>query len=195
MEVRGMLFIYILLVLCFSGDGIISPVQSRYYSSRAHRKPMTEKITHLHFFLHDILSGANPSAVEVASPATAAVGGDESNPTPFGHVYAINDLLTDGPEATSKVVGNAQGMYLSSGRETPSLVMYVDFGFTTGKFNGSSIGVFSRNPITEPNFREEAVVGGRGKLRMARGFAKVRTSYLNITNGDAILEYFVTVFH
>ncbi|XP_057966597.1 dirigent protein 4-like [Malania oleifera] len=181
--------------MCFSGNGIISPVQCEYYTRSAPRKPMTEKITHLHFFLHDILSGANPGAVEVARPANTTRGGEEANPTPFGHFYAINDPLTEGPEATSKVVGNAQGMYLSSGRDTLSLVMYVDFGFTTGWLNGSSISVFSRNPITEPNLRELAVVGGRGKLRMARGFAKVRTSYLNTTNGDAILEYFVTVFH
>ncbi|KAF8404439.1 hypothetical protein HHK36_009324 [Tetracentron sinense] len=74
------------------------------------------------------------------------------------------------------------------------IVMYVDFGFTTGKYNGSSISVFSRNPVMETD-REIAVVGGRGKFRMARGYAKLKASYFNATNGDAIIEYKMTVFH
>ncbi|KAF8393181.1 hypothetical protein HHK36_021422 [Tetracentron sinense] len=66
------------------------------------------------------------------------------------------------------------------------IVMYVDFGFTVGKYNGSSINVFSRNPDMETD-REIAVVGGRGKFRMARGHAKLKASYFNTTNGDAII--------
>ncbi|XP_057966599.1 dirigent protein 4-like [Malania oleifera] len=196
MEGRGMVVVYIFLVLCFSGDGIISPVQCGYHSRGGHRKPVKEKITQFHFFVHDTLDGANPSAVEIARP-NATGGGDKSNPTPFGHLYAFNDILTEGPEATSKVIGNAQGAYLSSGRDTPTLMMYADFGFTTGKFNGSSFSVFSRNPITE-NIRELAVVGGRGKLRLARGFAEgpkpILLSNRQSQVGMPATEYFVPFF-
>jgi hypothetical protein len=66
-------------------------------------------------------------------------------------------------------------------------VEYIDFAFTTGRFNGSSFGVFSRNPVWEGD-REVAVAGGRGKFRMANGFAKISASFLNATTGDAILE-------
>jgi hypothetical protein len=81
-------------------------------------------------------------------------------------------------------------------------VEYIDFSFTTGRFNGSSFGVFSRNPVWEGD-REVAVAGGRGKFRMANGFAKISASlkfrmangfakisasFLNATTGDAILE-------
>ncbi|XP_058078139.1 dirigent protein 4 [Magnolia sinica] len=147
-----------------------------------------EKVTHLHFYLHDIISGKKPSAVMVAHANTT-----EKGPTPFGSVFAIDDLITEGPEPT-KVIGNAQGLYVSSGQDILSLVLVVDFGFTSGKYNGSSFSVLSRNPITEVE-RELAVVGGRGKFRLARGFAHLKTYYLNITNGDAIIEYDVTLLH
>ncbi|WKA03155.1 hypothetical protein VitviT2T_021281 [Vitis vinifera] len=66
--------------------------------------------------------------------------------------------------------------------------------FTTGKLNGSSFGVFSQNPVTE-TYRKLAVVGGRGKFRMARGFAKLKTCDLNFTTECSFIEYKVTVFH
>ncbi|KAJ0969024.1 hypothetical protein J5N97_021920 [Dioscorea zingiberensis] len=136
--------------------------------------------------------GAHPTAVLVAKPnGTTIVDG---NPTPFGSVFAIDDPITDGPDLDSQVIGNAQGLYVSSDQNKLSLVLFVDFGFTTGEFNGSSISVFSRNPVLEVD-RELAVVGGRGKFRLARGFANLRTYSLNGTNGDAIIEYNVTVFH
>ncbi|KAK1262774.1 hypothetical protein QJS04_geneDACA001153 [Acorus gramineus] len=147
-----------------------------------------EKLTKLHFFLNDILSGKKPSAVLVAKPNTTT----DDSPTPFGSVYVVDDPLTDRPGGN--VVGNAQGLYMSSGQDVLSLVLVMDFGFTSGEYNGSSISVLSRNPITETK-RELAVVGGRGVFRMARGFAKLKTYYLNTTTGDAIIEYKVYVLH
>ncbi|CAM0877182.1 unnamed protein product [Alopecurus aequalis] len=149
-----------------------------------------EKLTTLHFYLHDTLSGKDPTAVLVAHSATATPG----NPTPFGSVYATDDVLTEGPERTSRVVGSAQGLYVSSGKDgLLSLVMGIDFAFTD--YNGSSFVVFSRNPVTTGDGRELAVVGGRGAFRMARGFALLRTHYLDTGNGDAIIEYNVTLLH
>ncbi|KAM0946934.1 putative dirigent protein [Dioscorea sansibarensis] len=154
--------------------------------------PGKEKVTNLHFYLHDIISGSNPTAVLVAKPNNTNIG--SGNPTPFGSVFAIDDPLTDGPELSSNVIGNAQGIYVSSGHDKLTLVLAVDFGFTSGEFNGSSISVFSRNPVLETD-RELAIVGGRGKFRLARGFAKLHTYSLNGANGDAIIEYNVTVLH
>ncbi|KAK0583024.1 hypothetical protein LWI29_032594 [Acer saccharum] len=170
------------LILCIA----TATAHSEYYSKTKSAVHMKEKVTHLHFFLHDILSGKNPSAVMVAHPNRTY----DNSPTPFGSLFAIDDPLRTGPEPTSEVIGNAQGLYLSSNQDINqfTIVLYADFAFTTGKFKGSSFGVFSRNPVVEPN-REVAVVGGRGKFRLARGFAKVTTAYFNGTNGDAILDY------
>ncbi|CAA0807693.1 Dirigent protein 15 [Striga hermonthica] len=169
----------------------ILPTQSKYYSESVPYKPPAEKVTHLRFYLHDILSGKNPTAVKIAGANTTARGG----PTPFGDTLAIDDPLTEGPETKSRVVGNARGIYVSSSQgEKPTLVLYVDLGFTSGKFNGSSLSVFSRNPITETN-RELAVVGGRGQFRFAKGFVLVKTHSLDTISGDAVLEYNVEVVH
>ena len=181
-------FVYA-LIICAA----MAPAYGEYYTKSTRHVPRKEKVTRLRFFLHDILSGKNPSSVKVAG--SNRTEGDKS-PTPFGSVYAIDDPLKEGPEPDSKTIGNAQGLYLSSSQDYSkfTIVMCVDFGFTEGKFKGSSFSVFSRNPVTEAG-REVAVVGGRGKFRMARGFAKVKTSYFNATTGDAILEYKVTLIH
>ena len=152
------------------------------------------KTTHLHFFLHDTLSGKDPSAVLVARGGSRTPKPDD--PVPFGSLYATDDVLTEGPQRESKVVGNAQGLYIASGRAQLSLVLGMDFELTDGPFNGSAFVVYSRNTVVEhPVGRELAIVGGRGKFRMARGYALLRTHYLDNNNGDAIIEYNVTLHH
>ncbi|MBA0722123.1 hypothetical protein Golax_009602, partial [Gossypium laxum] len=64
---------------------------------------------------------------------------------------------------------------------------YIDFGFNTGKFNGSSLSVFSRG---EPAL---AVVGGRGQFAMATGTALFNPILINATN--VIMEFNFTVIH
>ncbi|KAL1291006.1 hypothetical protein HN51_059553 [Arachis hypogaea] len=187
MEKKTILLVLALLFCCMSVQ-----VHSKYHSENKHGFHHKEKATNLHFYLFDFLTGKNPSAVEIARP-NRPVGAKAS--TPFGHIYAIDDPLREGPDENSTVIGNARGFYLSTSQsEDLTLLMNVDFGFTKGEFNGSSISVVSRNPVTEPH-RELAVVGGRGKFRLARGFAELTTYYLNTTNGDAIIEYNVTVLH
>ncbi|CAA2981308.1 dirigent 4-like [Olea europaea subsp. europaea] len=98
--------------------------------------------------------------------ASANATGKPNHPTTFGATFAINDPLTEGPEIASNIIGNAQGLYLSSSQDKNlTLVMYVDLGFTSGKFKGSS-SMFSRNPVIDGD-RELAVVGGRGMFRFA----------------------------
>ncbi|GAV80543.1 Dirigent domain-containing protein [Cephalotus follicularis] len=168
-------------------------------TARAHRQYSStsvpyvspkEQVTNLHFYFHDTLSGKNPTSILVAKPNNS-----DTSLAPFGSVFAVSDPLTVGPKLTSEVIGNARGIYvLAAARNEPvTLVMYLDFGFTSGEFNGSSISVFSRNPVLEKE-RELAVVGGRGKFKMARGYALLNTYFID-SSGDAIVEYNVTVFH
>lgn len=179
-------------MLVFTLQLCITLALCEYYSKTLPLSPKQQLVTNLHFFFHDTLTSPNASAVLIAK--SNLTGDDSSSPTPFGSLFAIDDPLTLGPDLKSEQIGNARGMYVSCGKHLPTLTMYVDFGFTSGEFNGSSITVFSRNPITDKE-RELAVVGGRGRFRMSRGVALLNTYSVNLTNGDAIVEYNVTVYH
>ncbi|KAI3728920.1 hypothetical protein L6452_17565 [Arctium lappa] len=189
MEAR---FIFASFLVLFTATS--TAVNGKYYSdSHIINAPTTMKKTHLHFFFHDTLSGDNPSSVLVAKPNGTVV--EEGNVGPFGAVYVFDDPLTDGPDLnSSKVIGNARGLYASTSRGSDlTLLLSSDFEFTSGEFNGSSISVFSRDPLVVE--KEVAVVGGLGKFKMAKGFILLKAIYLNATNGDAILECHATIFH
>ncbi|OVA19654.1 Plant disease resistance response protein [Macleaya cordata] len=148
-----------------------------------------EKMTKLHFYFHDTLSGERPSAVRVAQGPDS-----EKSPTGFGVLMMADDALTEGPEPTSKLVGRAQGLYGSAGQDSLGLIMAMSFGFTEGVYNGSTLSIFGRNPAMNP-VRELPIVGGTGIFQLARGTALAKTYWFNATTGDAIVEYNVTVFH
>ncbi|KAJ6362011.1 hypothetical protein OIU78_002420 [Salix suchowensis] len=56
-----------------------------------------EKLSHLHFYFHDTLSGENPTAVPVAQAATT-----NKSSTSFGLVVMIDNPLTVKPEVNSE---------------------------------------------------------------------------------------------
>ncbi|XVF67885.1 hypothetical protein PTKIN_Ptkin10aG0157900 [Pterospermum kingtungense] len=179
-----------ILILCSTA---MAPACCRvYYSQTLPYVSAPEKVTKLHFFLHDTMTGKAPSAVMIARPNVTTAFND--TPNPFGSVFATDDPLTVGPNLTSEIIGSAQGLWVSTGQDVLTLLFYMDFGFTKGEFDGSSISLFSRNPITQTE-RELAIVGGRGKFKMAKGFANLKTYFVNFTSGDAIVEYNMTVIH
>ena len=148
-----------------------------------------EKLTHLHFYFHDVVSGRNPTAIKVAQAPTtnvAAVG--------FGLVSVLDDPLTVGPEPTSKRIGSAQGMYASASQSEIGLLMVLNYVFTEGKYKGSTLSILGHNAILS-EVREMAIVGGSGLFRFARGYAQARTYFFNRTSLDAIVEYNVYVLH
>ncbi|GLJ47924.1 hypothetical protein SUGI_1011810 [Cryptomeria japonica] len=148
-----------------------------------------EKISNLEFYFHDKASGQNVTAVEVAhAPST------KSSPTFFGSVVVIDDLLTEGPEPTSKLLGRAQGLYALASQEDLQLLMAVTYVFQSGKFNGSTLAVVGHNAVFN-EIREMPIVGGSGKFRMARGYALAHTHSFDIKSGNAIVHYNVTVLH
>ncbi|XP_027351069.1 dirigent protein 22-like [Abrus precatorius] len=153
-----------------------------------------EKLSHLHFYFHDIVIGPNRTSVTVAEP----LKGKSNSSLPFGTVVTIENQLTVGPEPESESVGKAQGLYVSSSREGPEmeagLTMAMTFAFTEGKYKGSSLSVLGRNVINYP-VREMPILGGTGDFRFARGFAQAKTHAFDHTTGDAIEEYDVFVFH
>ncbi|KAK7345180.1 hypothetical protein VNO77_15728 [Canavalia gladiata] len=147
----------------------------------------TQELSHLHFFFHDVVGGPNQTAVRVA-----AAPGTNKSLTMFGAVVMMDDPLTELAESDSKVVGRAQGIYASASQTELGFLMVLNFVFTEGKYNGSSLSVLGRNTV-QSAVREMPVVGGTGLFRFARGYAQARTHSINPL--EAIVEYDVYAFH
>ena len=146
-----------------------------------------EKLSHLHFYFHDIVGGSNQTAVRVAAAPITDV-----SPTGFGAMVMMDDPLTETPEPDSKIVGRAQGMYASASQSELGLLMVLNFAFTEGKYNGSSLSVLGRNTV-ESAVRKMPIVGGSGLFRFSRGYAQARTHSIDVL--EAVVEYDVYVFH
>ncbi|KAI0496093.1 hypothetical protein KFK09_022400 [Dendrobium nobile] len=157
-------------------------------ASSPNQGKLKEKLSHLHFFFHDVVSGSNATAMRVIQPAGALAKSF------FGIVTIMDDPLTEGPDPNSKPVGRAQGMYAATAQDELGFLMAMNLAFTAGKYNGSVLTVLGRNQPLHP-VREMPVVGGSGLFRFARGYALARTHWLNLTSGDAIVEYNVHVMH
>ncbi|XVE96162.1 hypothetical protein REPUB_Repub02eG0197800 [Reevesia pubescens] len=148
-----------------------------------------EKLSHLHFYFHDIVGGRNPTAVRVASASMT-----NKSQTGFGALVMVDDPLTAAPERNSKLVGKAQGIYASAAQDEVGLLMVMNFAFMEGKYNGSSISLLGRNTVFS-TVREMPIVGGSGLFRFARGYAQAKTHTFDFKTGDAVVEYNVYVFH
>ena len=149
--------------------------------------------THLHFYFHDTVSGKSPTAVRVVEPPPAAAS--SSSPTSmFGMVNVMDDPLTAGPERGSAPVGRAQGLYMGSDQARIGFLQAMNLVFTSGAHNGSTLALLGRNCPLDA-VRELPVVGGTGAFRFARGYALLRTRWLDARTGDATVEYDVYVMH
>ncbi|MFS8016173.1 putative dirigent protein [Helianthus anomalus] len=144
------IFAWLLVILATTSTS--SLVKAKYYlGSHIVDVPTTIKETHLHFFLHDTLSGDNPTSVIVAQPNSTVIK-DNNNIVPFGAVFVFDDPLTEGPDPKSKVIGNARGLYALASRGSDLTLMFNgDLEFTSGEFNGSSIVVVCRDPLVLVN--------------------------------------------
>jgi hypothetical protein len=147
-------------------------------------------VTTFKLYFHDVLSGPRPTAIRIAQAASS-----NSSSTFFGAVAAIDDPLTTGPGAagtgTSVEVGRAQGTYTFADQQTFGLLMQMNFVFTAGDHNGSSLAIFGRNQVLS-DVREMSIVGGTGKFRMAKGYVQAHTDPSS-TSGETIVEYTVNV--
>ncbi|KAK8649342.1 hypothetical protein V6N13_130072 [Hibiscus sabdariffa] len=148
-----------------------------------------EKLSHLHFYFHDILSGRNPTAIRVADAAMT-----NKSKTSFGAVEMADEPLTEAPDRNSKLVGKAQGIYASAAQDEVGFLMVMNFAFMEGKYNGSSLSLLGRNTVLS-TVREMPIVGGSGLFRFARGYAQAKTHTFDPKTGNAVVEYNVYVFH
>ncbi|MFS7908213.1 putative dirigent protein [Helianthus anomalus] len=180
----------IFTLLIFSS--LLLQTQSHKFANKLSPKSLgfkKEKLTHLHFYFHDIVSGDHPTAVRVAEASMT-----NTSSTFFGALVVIDDPLTMGPEPTSKIVGRAQGIYASAGLTEARLLMTLNYVFSEGKYNGSTLSILGSNSVFS-KVREMSIVGGSGLFRFARGYALAKTHFFNLSNGDAVVEYDVYVLH
>lgn len=148
-----------------------------------------EKLTHLHFYFHDIVTARHPTAVKVASGPTT-----NTTLSGFGVVMMMDDPLTMSPEPESKIIGRAQGIYASADLKELAFLMVLNYCFIEGKYNGSTLSILGRNAaLTE--MREMPIVGGTGLFRFARGYAQAKTYSVDFKTGNAVVEYNVYVLH
>ncbi|KAJ1685919.1 hypothetical protein LUZ63_017309 [Rhynchospora breviuscula] len=140
--------------------------------------------THLHFYLHDTLSGPNPTAIPVVQGSTRYKG---SGPFGFGTIIVIDDVLTEGPSLTTDAIGRAQGFYTMASLTGSELLLSINILLTEGEFNGSTVAVLGRDNLFD-SVRELPVIGGSGKFRMARGYTLFKTYSANASTGDVVLE-------
>lgn len=190
---NSMLSLLTTLIILFSNHHVITTKANKYHQTLnpeiLNLKPSREKLTHLKFYFHDVVSGKNPTAVRVAEAPTT-----NTSATLFGAIVIIDDPLTLGPDPKSPRLGSAQGFYSTVSQSDVVLLMVQNYVFTAGKFNGSTLSVLGRNaPFAA--VRELPVVGGTGRFRFARGFALAKTHFYNATTGDAIVQYNVYVNH
>ncbi|OWM62865.1 dirigent protein 22-like [Punica granatum] len=149
-----------------------------------------EKLSHFRFFWHDIVSGKNPSSIEVIrSPIK-----NSSLLLGFGLVHMFDNRLTISGDINSKLVGRAQGFYAQADMDELALLVAQNFLFLEGKYNGSTITVLGRNQILN-TVRELPIVGGSGAFRFARGYIQARTYSFDLNTLDATVEYNVYVLH
>ncbi|CAN0927574.1 Pterocarpan synthase 1 [Linum grandiflorum] len=143
-----------------------------------------EKQTHLHFYFHDTVLAPPAPTAYVLNMDTVL----------FGVLVMADDPLTVDPDAGSAVVGRAQGLYGSASLSEPAAVMLLNFAFTEGEYNGSTLGLYGRNAVLT-DVREMAIVGGTGVFRFAKGFAEARTYFFDTVTLNAVVEYDVYVTH
>ena len=143
-----------------------------------------QKLTRLHFYFHDTLDGTNPTAIRIAGPSKRS----------FGTTMMADDPLTEGPEANSKLVGRAQGIYALASQHDIGLLVVMNFAFLKGMYNGSALSILGHNPILD-RVREMPIVGGSGVFRYARGYALAKTVWFNQKTGNVVVEYNVSVLH
>ena len=146
--------------------------------------------THLTFFMHDIVSGSDPTRVQVIKGPGSAVTAPALGMS-FGDTAVMDDALTETSSPGSAALGRMQGFYLVSAQSGLVLTVCGNLLLTSGDHNGSTIAVLGRDD-TGADVRELAVVGGTGKFRMATGYVLWKTSSAKGADATLQLDVYLT---
>ncbi|CAI9769820.1 unnamed protein product [Fraxinus pennsylvanica] len=184
------MFLILTFVFCALVIGMAMP--KAYANAQEHARFQNlylgkETTTSIQLFVQDKLGGQNPTVWEVARCNFTS-----NSATSFGQVRVLDDLVTAGPDRNSEIVGRAQGLITSSDFHESALTMNLNFVFTSGNYNGSTLCMLGRNPLGN-QYRELAIVGGTGVFRMARGYAITNTYSYDVETSYGVLEYNIYV--
>jgi hypothetical protein len=135
----------------------------------------------MRFYMHDTLM------VTTGRMATGTTPVPTDPRYRFGDMYAMDDPLTEGRDASSPAVGRAQGFYIFASQTELGLFFCFNVVFTAGPHNGSTIAVLARNVFAD-KVRELPVVGGTGAFRGVTGYGLLRTQDYNVSSYSAVLE-------
>ncbi|CAL1372346.1 unnamed protein product [Linum trigynum] len=178
-------YFFLILVITFS------TAKSHSFSTKSSREALglmtnQEKITHLHFYMHDVFGGANATAI----PVTKIL----DNNTFYGGMFVADDPLTLGPDRDSDPVGTGRGTYTFPSRNDFVLEMVYNLRFAHGGYNGSSLCLLGNiSPTSIVN--EVAIAGGTGVFRFARGYAVAKRIVLDFKAQLVVRELNVYVSH
>ncbi|KAJ4791086.1 Dirigent protein [Rhynchospora pubera] len=143
-----------------------------------------KKETHLHFFFHEILSGDDATLLQVVNPSN-------SSSLTFGTILVVDDMLKDGQNENSTLIGRAQGLNAVVGKADSAIGSMLNFVFTDGKYNGSTLAIYGRFNLG--TVIERPVIGGTGLFRMATGYSLATPVITSATK--FVYEFDVYVYH
>ncbi|GLJ32176.1 hypothetical protein SUGI_0647780 [Cryptomeria japonica] len=119
------------------------------------------------FYAHEISQGPNRTTLTIAG-----VNGSSSVLSAFGTVSVVDHAVTEGPNATSKILGKFQGLVATTDFSRSNFHLIFSVVFENEKYNGSSLEMHGTIRSLEPHL-ELSVSGGTGHFRFVTGYAVV----------------------
>ncbi|KAH6769158.1 hypothetical protein C2S51_014494 [Perilla frutescens var. frutescens] len=150
---------------------------------------LKEKVARFHFYIHATFSSKNETSFMVAEAKISA-----TSSTNFGLIQIADSPLRVGPEPDSKIIGRSQGTDGWSSFEEIRLLVTLNFLFTEGEYNGSTLGLLGSEALLD-EYREMPIVGGTGVFRLARGMVTSKTVWINITSKDTVANITATMLY
>ncbi|XP_066344745.1 pterocarpan synthase 1-like [Miscanthus floridulus] len=145
-----------------------------------------EKLTHLHFYFHEVEAGApNATVVNVASL--------HKNMSTFDDLNVDNALrVGQGPE--SRLIGRVQGIGVHASLDESDGLTAIDFVFSDyDKYSGSTLATIGHFTVSGPS--ERSIIGGTGKLRFARGYLTSKLLSSTDTSIVVVFDMYFTLAH
>ncbi|XP_042404594.1 dirigent protein 2-like [Zingiber officinale] len=160
-----------------------------FFTSLCTAQSGTDGYLHLRFYNHERVLGSGPNATVVYAVerrgSTSGAG--------FGNLIVYDNLLRQGVEPDSPIVGRNQGMGVGSSVAENSGLTILQLVFTAGEYNGSSIAVQGLFPVAPlQTLFERAITGGTGRFRNARGYLWTREVRSTNTTLTGRLDAYIT---